>query len=160
MLTPTTKKIGGYSVTYIPLQATIAASLDLKVSSLIMPIVKSLDFSNLKAEVNIPELLGAVSQAIAMLDERRVVDLLLTSLRGCTIQAPGRAPVEVTSEEVLDDLFAGELETLYKAVFESWKFNKLSPFALATRFGVKIGETSTSDAVEEPHAGPGLKLAK
>lgn len=160
MLKPITKRINDYDVTFVPLPATSAASLDLRVASLIMPVLNALDLDNVKADVDIKKLLGAIQGSLAMLDAGRVRSLLLDSLTGCTIVAPGSPAVEVTSLDVLDSLFAGELESMYLAVFEAWRFNKLSPFKLADRFGVKIGTTATSGAQGERHDGFGLKLER
>lgn len=163
MLKPMTKTIGGYAVTFVPLPATSAAALDVRVVRLLLPVLNSVDLSkvtDLKADVDLSGVLPAIQGALATLDTASINALLIDSLTGCTIVAPGQPAEEVTSLDVIDRLFAGELDTMYRVVFESWRFNRLSPFKLAATFGLHPQGTATSAPQSETPSAHGLKLAK
>lgn len=159
MITPLTKEISGFSVHFRPLPATKAFTLAKRVGSLILPILKSIDFSDLKKEVDVSGILEKMTDTLTELPDEVAVSILVDSLRGSTITAPGQAPVEIGSQNDVDLVFQGELETMYQIVFESWKYNKLAPFKLAARFGFQMTQTDTSSEAADSEMRHGPKLA-
>lgn len=159
MISPVTKEIEGFKVRFMPLPATKAFTLAKRVGSILLPVLKSIDLSDLKAEVDLDRLLGGITEALASLPDDAAVGILVDSLKGCTIVAPGQAAVEVQGSQDIDAIFQGELEALYSIVLESWKFNKLAPFRLAARFGFQTTTTDTSSEAADIGNRPGPALA-
>lgn len=159
MLSPVTKDISGFSVHFRPLPATKAFTLAKRVGSLVLPLFKSIDLSDLKKDIDLSGIFEVVSNALANLRDEDAVSLLVDSLKGSTVTAPGQAPVEINDRSDVDAVFQGELEALYQIVFESWKYNKLAPFKLAARFGLKMNETTTLSEAAGTETKPGQKLA-
>lgn len=159
MISPVTKEISGFSVYFRPLPATKAFTLAKRVGASILPVIKSIDLENLEKEVDIGKLLDGISETLASLSDDVAVSLVVESLRGCTITAPGMAPVEVNGPQEIDAIFQGELEAMFSIVVESWKYNKLAPFKLAARFGIGTKATDTSGEAADTGSKPGPKLA-
>lgn len=158
MISPVTKEIEGFQVRFMPLPATKAFTLAKRVGSMLLPILKSVGLSDLKAEVDLDKLLGGVAEALASLPDDVAVGILVDSLKGCTIVAPGHPAMEIQSSSDVDAVFQGELEALYSIVLESWKFNKLAPFRLAARFGFQTIKTDTSSEAADTGSRPGPAL--
>lgn len=159
MLSPITKEIAGFSVRFRPLPATRAFTLAKRVGSCLLPILKSLDLSDLKADIDVQKLLDSVSGVLAGLSDKDAVMLIVDSLQGCTVTAPGQAPVEIQDMAGVDAVFQGELEAMYQIVIESWKYNKLVPFKLAAHFGIQMSQTPTSEGAAGTGTGHGVGLA-
>ena len=161
MLSPVTKEISGYSVHFRPLPATKAFVLAKRVGSFLLPMLKSIDISDLKKDIDFSKIFDTLSEALATLSDEAAVSIVVESLRGSTITAPGFAPVEIQSNAEVDSIFAGDLETMYQIVFEAWKYNKLAPFKLAARFGLqtKVTDTSSEAAGTETKRGPRLAMS-
>ena len=161
MISPVTKDFSGFSVHFRPLPATKAFLLAKKVGLLVLPLLKSIDLSNLEKDIDFSEIFDGISDALANLSDKEAVSILVESLKGSTITAPNMAPVEIVDETSLDAVFQGELETMYQIVFEAWKYNKLAPFKFAARFGLQMKTTSTSSeaADTETKLGPRLALS-
>ena len=117
MLSPVTKEISGYSVHFRPLPATKAFVLAKRVGSLLLPMLKSIDISDLKKDVDFSKIFDTLSEALATLSDEAAVSIVVESLRGSTITAPGMPPVEIQSNAEVDSLFAGDLESMYQIVF-------------------------------------------
>jgi hypothetical protein len=100
-----------------------------------------------------------VAEALASLPDDVAVGILVDSLKGCTIVAPGHPAMEIQSSSDVDAVFQGELEALYSIVLESWKFNKLAPFRLAARFGFQTTKTDTSSEAAGTETKRGTRLA-
>jgi hypothetical protein len=161
MLSPITKDIENFSVRFRPLPATKAFTLAKRVGTLVLPLVKSIDLSKLSEDVNLNSIIDGIIEMLADLPDEKAVGIVVDSLKGCTITAPGLPPVEIQSYTDIDTVFQGELEAMYSIVLESWKFNKLAPFKLAARFGLQSRTTATSEGAEptETRPGPGLALS-
>ena len=159
MISPVTKDFSGFSVHFRPLPATKAFLLATNVGSLVLPLLKSIDLSNLEKDIDFSAIFDGISDTLANLSDKEAVGILVDSLRGSTITAPGLAPVEINDESSLDMVFQGELETMYQIVFEAWKYNKLAPFKFAARFGLQMNKTSTSSEAADSETTPGQKLA-
>ena len=159
MLSPITKEIENFSVRFRPLPATKAFTLAKRVGTLVLPLVKSIDLSKLSEDVNLNSIIDGIIEMLSELPDDKAVGIVVDSLKGCTITAPGMPPVEIQSST--DTVFQGELEAMYSIVLESWKFNKLAPFKLAARFGLQPRTTATSEGAEptETRLGPGLALS-
>ena len=77
------------------------------------------------------------------------------------VQVPGKAPVEITDAATLNRILEGVgLDVLYQIVFEAWRFNKLSPFVLAARIGLKTLPIHTFTEPKAEATGHGIKLAR
>ena len=159
MLSPITKDISDYSVHFRPLPATRAFVLAKRVGAFALPVLKSIDLSNLGGEIDLNKIIDGISNALASLPDDEAVDIIVDSLRGSTITAPGQAPVEITDRSQVDAIFAGDLETMYQIVFEAWKYNKLAPFKLAARFGLQTKVTDTSSEAAGTETKRGQRLA-
>lgn len=168
MLETTTKVIDNYSITYFPLGAMGAMKLDAKVVRLVAPILKNAskflpDESAVKVssfmDADVSLLVDAFMSSLDSLSEKELESIVLLSLKGCTVVAPGKAPVQVQDVASIDAAFTGNLEVLYKAVYESWRYNNLTPFALLSRIGQRTQETSSSSTQDEATRPSGLRLA-
>lgn len=159
MISPVTKEISGFSVHFRPLPATKAFTLAKRVGTVLLPLIKGIDLSDLKRDIDVETLLDSLFNTISNLPDQEAVEILVDSLQGCTITAPGMPPREVNTQSDIDGLFQGELEALYEVVFESWKYNKLAPFKLAARFGFQTNKTSTSSEAANIETKHGPKLA-
>ena len=161
MLSPITKEIDNFSVRFRPLPATKAFTLAKRVGALVLPLLKSFDLSKLNAEVDLNSIIDGIIETLSGLPDDKAVGIIVDSLQGCTIVAPGKPAIEINGISDVDEVFQGELEAMYSIVLESWKYNKLAPFKLAARFGVQTAKTDTSSeaASTETKPGPGLALS-
>jgi hypothetical protein len=161
MLSPITKEIDNFSVRFRPLPATKAFTLAKRVGALVLPLLKSFDISKLNAEVDLNSIIDGVIETLSGLPDDKAVGIIVDSLQGCTIVAPGKPAIEINGISDVDEVFQGELEAMYSIVLESWKYNKLAPFKLAARFGLQPRTTATSEGAEptETRPGPGLALS-
>lgn len=159
MISPITKEIENFSVRFRPLPATKAFTLAKRVGTVILPLIKGLDFSSPNKEIDLGEIIDGAVDALGELDDEKAIGIIVDSLKGCTITAPGQPAVEINSSEDIDNVFQGELETMYKIIFESWKYNKLAPFKFAARFGFQMNKTATSGEAADTETKPGPKLA-
>lgn len=163
MLEVTTKEINKFTITYYPMGAISAAKLDRKVMALLVPLLKGgTKFKSMEdiMGTDIAELTGVLSEALDALDDKALERIIVESIKGCTVVVPGIGAKQLDTMDDIDKSFQGNLETLYTAVFESWRFNQLTPFALLRRFGSKIPKTSTSDTTESAEKASGLKLER
>lgn len=158
MLQPKVIEVQGFQVSLVPLNAIKAARLDKKVTGLVLPLLAGLDLDNL-AKVDVSDLTGRLAEVVTGLPDESLEALLVESLSGSTIIPPGQAAIEITGPGALNQAFTGELDALYQCVWEAWKFNRLSPFRLAARFGVKMPTTPTSGPETSEAKPSGLKLA-
>ena len=144
-----------------PSSFAIPITLAKRVGTLVLPLVKSIDLSKLSEDVNINSIIDGIIETLSELPDEKAVGIIVDSLKGCTITAPGMPPVEIQDSSSIDAVFKGELEAMYSIVLESWKFNKLAPFKLAARFGLQPRTTATSEGAEptETRPGPGLALS-
>lgn len=159
MLSPVTKVFGDFSVHFRPLPATKAFTLAKRVGALLLPLLKSIDLSDMEKEIDFSSIFDSLSETLARLPDDTAVGILVDSLAGSTITAPGQPATEIQSSKEIDVLFSGELETLYQIVFESWKYNKLAPFKFAARFGLSMKKTDTSSEAADTETKFGQKLA-
>lgn len=161
----TTKNIDGYTVTYYPMKATDALTLDVKLMRTIAPVFKGIGtetgggVENLLSK-DVSVLADAVCEALSSLDDASLNDIVLKSMRGCTVCPPGAAPVQIASIDDVDNAFKGALFTLYKAMYESWRKNSLTPFSILRLIGRRTQTTSTSDSQPAATGGTGLKLER
>ena len=79
MISPVTKEIGGFSVRFRPLPATSAFTLAKRVGALLLPVLKTLDLSNLSAEVDLSTLLDTVVDVLANTTDERAVGIVVES---------------------------------------------------------------------------------
>lgn len=167
MLSPVTKTFGDVSVTFMPRNLLEVAALDVRVAQFALPFLDALGIGDsleklldVKAEVDFSRVLSAVRGTIAALSPADAVSLIADSLKGATLVYPGHAPV-TANEQTISEAFAGDLQSIYLATFEAWRYLKLTPFTLAARFGVATAPTATSGQAEPTPrpCGPGLALS-
>ncbi len=166
MLKPTTLSVDELQITYTPLPILKASHLDAAVLSIVMPVITSItgivdiEKLDLSSDLSLDGLGRILGSTLAGLSEAVQETLIVGSLAGATIVAPGCPAIEIRDPATLNQAFQGQaLETLYKAVLESWRFNKLTPFTLMARFGSQ----NLTDFVKRPKdevKKSGLKLAK
>lgn len=167
MLTPVTKTFDKVQVTFTPLPILSASALDARVTALVLPLLKFLQGLLEKKDVDLSkldidlDLLGqCMSQVLSGISSSEQQVLIVESLKGCTVLIQGSAPVEITDAGTLNKAFLGQdLITLYRIVFEAWRYNKLSPFALVDRFGLSV-KTSTENGQPSGAKLSGLKLVR
>lgn len=159
MISPVTKEISGFSVHFRPMPATRAFVLAKRVGAVALPLIKGIDLSNLKGDVDLNAIIDSVVDALANLPDSEAVSLVVDSLRGCTIVAPGQPATEINGQSDVDSVFQGELEAMYEIVVESWKYNKLAPFKLAARFGLQTNKIGTLSEAASIGRKPGVALA-
>lgn len=92
MLSPITKEIENFSVRFRPLPATKAFTLAKRVGTLVLPLVKSIDLSKLSEDVNLNSIIDGIIEMLADLPDEKAVGIIVDSLKGCTITAPGMPP--------------------------------------------------------------------
>lgn len=162
MLTPATKTFDGVQVTFIPLPLLDASSIDARVAALVLPLLELLETTDLSTlDVNLKALGTIMSRSLATLSRQAQQELIVDSLRGCTIQVQGKAPAEITDAATLNKTLEGVgLDVLYQIVFEAWRFNKLSPFVLAARIGLKTLPIPTFMGPKAEATGHGIKLER
>lgn len=162
MLTPVTKTFDKVQVTFIPLPLLEASAIDARVAALVLPLLELLETTDLsKMDINLKALGTIMSRTLAGLSAQAQAELIVGSLRGCTVVVPGKAPAEITNADSLNKALEGVgIDVLYQIVFEAWRFNKLSPFVLAARIGLKTPPMPTFMEPKDEAASPGLKLAK
>lgn len=166
MLQPTTLSVDALQITYTPLPILKASHLDAVVLSIVMPVITSItgivdiEKLDLSSDISLDGLGRVLGTALANLSEGVQETLIVGSLAGATVVAPGCPAIEIRDSATLNQAFQGQaLETLYKAVLEAWRFNKLTPFTLMARFGFQ----DLTDIVKRPKdeaKKSGLKLAK
>lgn len=159
MLSPITKEIDNFSVRFRPLPATKAFTLAKRVGAIVLPLLKSFDLSKLNAEVDLNSIIDGIIETLSGLPDDKAVGIIVDSLQGCTIVAPGKPAIEINGISDVDEVFQGELEAMYSIVLESWKYNKLAPFKLAARFGFQTTQTDTSSEAASTPRKPGPALA-
>src|SRR5574344_572518 len=156
MISPVTKDISGFSANFRPLPATKAFVLAKRVGEIALPLLKSIDLSDLKADIDLGKILDVVTSIFSTLSDDKAISLVVDSLMGCTIVPPGQAPIEIQSAADVDAAFQGELEAMYEIVVESWRYNKLAPFKLAARFGFQMNKIDTSSEAATTGRKPGV----
>lgn len=159
MLSPVTKEIEGFSVTFRPLPATEAFTLAKRVGVMLLPLLKSLDLTDLKAEVNLDSLMSGLADVLSELPDDKAVAIVVDSLKGSTIVAPNQPAVEILGRSDVDKIFCGELDAMFAIVFEAWKYQKLAPFRLAARYGSLLKLTGISSEAAGTPNKPGPALA-
>lgn len=161
MIAPSTKAIDGLQVNFVPLDILDVSHLDARLLALLMPLMATLDLTDLSKDIDVSLLTSKLSGVLSGLTKASQQALIVDSLMGSTVVAPGRPAIEINDAASLNKAFSGcSVETLYKVLWEAWRFNKLTPFVLAGRFGVKIATILTPDQPTEDPEPHGLKLAK
>lgn len=166
MLSPITKEFDTLKVTYVPMPIMDASALDSRVLALVLPLIGTFkdmlgpDVDLSKLDIDLMLLSSTMAKVLSGLTRDAQNQLVVDSLKGCTVLKEGQAPVEITSTDAVNRAFQGcELATLYRAIFESWRFNKLLPFVLAERFGMKFPtDTGSGEPSVQPKSG--LKLGR
>ena len=102
MLSPITKEIENFSVRFRPLPATKAFTLAKRVGTLVLPLVKSIDLSKLSEDVNLNSIIDGIIEMLADLPDEKAVGIIVDSLKGCTITAPGMPPIEIQDSSNID----------------------------------------------------------
>lgn len=139
-------EIGDMKFQLNPLKGFKAVKLDKKVITLLSPILKGLKGLDDKS-IDIGKIVGGVTDGLDNMKEdefeKFVIDLLSTTV----LQITGKVPM-VIDKNTIDDEFQGESLTLYKLLFEVMKYNKFTPFVLASGGGSGTLKTLTSSLMQ------------
>lgn len=187
MLKVENKRIGGMDFQFSPMPVLKAARLDKKVIGLIIPIItgfggivetlfqdvvqgKESDVTgdattmtdamhDILKDLDFDRISSALIQSFDSLRDEELQALILGSLYDVTATVPGHGAVEITTEASLDIVFSRKLSLMYQVMFESWRYNKFTPFAVLDL----IGAQETIDGLDkgtEKHKSTGLKLVR
>lgn len=131
MIQTTTKTIDGIEFQLSPFPVLTAAKLDKKVLAVIAPVLGGLD--SLLADIDFEKLSRGIQQALSSMDDFEFLKLILELFSHTKAIAPGQAPIEMTTEEAINKALAtGGVLTVYKLAFEVMRYNKFTPFAVAS----------------------------
>ena len=128
-----------------PLKGFKAIKLDKKVVSLLIPLFKGL--KDLDSELDLGKSIDGIGSALDSMKEdefeKFTIDLLSTTI----ILIDGKPPMEI-DKNVIDTEFQGNTITFYKLLFEVMKYNKFTPFVLASGGGSQTLKTLISSALK------------
>lgn len=124
-----TIEIDGVSFVLYPIPVLKVMKLDKQLITMLLPSIP--DMSDIDQEIDFGSILKNFSESLSNLSEKDYLSFVMDLLSKTQAQAPGSPAVEFTSEETLN-LFQGRLSTLYKLLFEIMKYNKFTPFELAS----------------------------
>lgn len=161
MLQAETKNIDGVDFQFLPIPAMRALRLDKQVVGIVAPILGSLGSINPQAEVSLDSIGEGISRALGDLTDSTFIALVRDTLAFVTWIGPSGA-VLLDKDSAIDQMVGttgvGPV-IVYKLLIEAWRFNKLTPFALAGTFGLQ--PTTGISPSEMPGRKPGgLKLAR
>ena len=135
-------EIGDMKFQLNPLKGFKAVKLDKKVISLCLPALKGVKDMD-EQSIDIGMIISGITDALDGMTEgdfeKFVLDLLSTTI----LQITGKPPMVIDSNTI-DSEFQGESITLYKLLFEVMKYNKFTPFVLASGGGSGTLKTLTS----------------
>ena len=160
MIDPKQFEIDGLRFYTQPLPALRAMLLDKKVLALLLPALKGLKDLKVDAEADID--LGAITEALSeslsSMKDAEMTRLVIDLLSSTTYQGDkaGEANNEIT-EAIINQIFQGQLLTLYKVMLEVMKYNKFSPFAFLGD-GAEILKTLTSSSPKKKGSRRGSSL--
>lgn len=165
MLQPQTKTIGQHTFQFLPMPALKAARLDKKVLTVLAPLLASLQDIKIlqgqgegEGDMDVGGLATGLTNALQSLDDTTFMTLLRELFEHVTYLPAGKAPLSLNDENTINEVFIGNLSTLYMVAVEAMRYNKFTPFALADIGG---GLLATVGSVK-PSANAkknGLKLA-
>lgn len=161
MLSPLTKKVGGETFCFNPMPSLSACLLDKRVMSLVVPLGGgiSLDKVGDIGAMDIGPIVDAVAKVLQNLSDTDMLAIVKDSLAHVTWVSPKEGALPLSDASNIDKAFAGDLQNMYLTLVEVWRYNKLTPFALADHFGgliQKAGE-QLQNAVQKK---PGVKLER
>lgn len=138
-------EIDGIQFQLNPLKGFKAIKLDKKVVGLLIPLFKGLkDFDS---ELDLGKSIDGIGSALDSMKEdefeKFTIDLLSTTI----ILIDGKPPMEI-DKNVIDTEFQGNTIIFYKLLFEVMKYNKFSPFVLASGGGSRTLKTLISSALK------------
>lgn len=133
MLEPKQLVIDGMDFQFTPMPALKAARLDRKVLAMIAPIFGGLEELSLTAGISVDGLMSGIRQALSSLTDDEFEGLLVSLLGHVKCQIPGKPPIELGDASAINEAFAGrDLLTMYRVAIEVMRYNKFTPFALAS----------------------------
>lgn len=173
MLQPETKTIGGEQFQFIGMDVFQASCMDTQVMSLVTPLIGGLesvsesmemdatgkvDMSKLKLDFG--EISRAISSAFLELDPASQKNLIRGTMKYVQWISSEEGAVDLNNDGAVNRAFQGKLHLMYQVMFEAWRFNKFTPFALFASFGSLIPPMDTLLKGKESQKGPGVKLEK
>jgi hypothetical protein len=166
MLQPQNKTIGSMTFQFLPMPALKAARLDKKVLTVLAPLLASLQdlkvlqgMSEGENDFDVGGLATGLVQALQSLDDTTFTGLLRELFEHVTYLPSGKAPMSLSDEATLNEIFVGNLAAMYQVAVEVMRFNKFTPFALADIGGgllQTVGSVSQSASPKKT----GLKLGQ
>lgn len=121
--------IDGENFKLTPLPTFTALKLNNKILALIAPAFAAVKDFDLDAEINLGDILDALSISLMNLKDEDFVKFIV-GMCSTVIYEPVGKQVMQMNESVIDKEFKGKLLTIYKLLFEIMKYNKLGPFGL------------------------------
>lgn len=150
MLEPKDLTIDNVRFNLTPLRGLKVLRLDKKVISLLLPVFKGLDISNMNDEIDLGRVMEGLTSSLDSLDDVSYEKFIIDLFSSTTIVEEGKAPYNLDSQTL--DTMGIQPTTLYKAMFEVMKYNKFTPFALglggsgiAKMFGSAVQTEKTSN---------------
>jgi hypothetical protein len=132
MLEPENIVVEGLSFQLSPLPALKAMRLDKRILTAIAPVLGGLKDLNLEAELDMAGMSEGITTALDRLEDN-VLEKLLVDLFSTVIWSPeGGVPESLDSSATINKAFQGNLMGLYKLAFAVMRYNKFTPFALAS----------------------------
>lgn len=134
MIEPRNETIDGIEFYFQPLPAFTALKLDKQIISLIAPALgglDSLDNLSLDTDINLKVITQGIGKALDSFDSEEYEKFIL-SLLSFTLHIPGdgKNTPQPIDKQKFDQLFTGNLQTVYKLIFAVMKYNKFLPFVL------------------------------
>lgn len=137
-----------------------AANLDARVLSLLFPVIGALDISNLseKSDIDFAAVGAMMSKALSGLSKKDLESIILDSVIRTGVETGEGGVDEINSIQKVNQ-YVRNLMDLYKLIFECWRVDELTPFAVWSRFGTKIKAINISKKVENGVKKSGIALA-
>lgn len=138
-------EIGEMEFQLNPLKGFTAIKLDKKVVSLLIPLFKGV--TDLDSTIDLGKSIDGIGKALDSMKEiefeKFTIDLLSTTI----LLLDGKPPMEI-NKTVIDIEFQGNSIIFYQLLFEVMKYNKFTPFVLASVGGSQTLKTLIGSALK------------
>jgi hypothetical protein len=149
MLEAEQRIIDGLKFQLQPIPPLEAIKLDKRVGTLFLPVISGFKELNMEAEIDLEKIASGVSKALNELSgedfQKLIIDLFQT-----TSYLPEGASAEMLTREIINKVFLGKTNSIYKLAFEIMKYNKFSPFVLVGGGNVMSTILGSSKSEKKP----------
>ena len=128
-----------------PLKGFTAIKLDKKVVGLLIPLFKGV--KDLDSALDLGKSIDGIGDAFDSMKDDEFEKFTTSLLSTTIILIDGKPPMEI-DKNVIDTEFQGNTIIFYKLLFEVMKYNKFSPFVLASGGGSQTLKTLISSALK------------